>query len=68
MSVAHVYVCLNVYFPLFWNYFGGIDVSITIANKLPQAYPFLVLEQKLRCWLLIRSCYNADYISNMLGL
>jgi hypothetical protein len=32
MSVAQVYVCMNVYFPLFWNYVGGIDVSITTTN------------------------------------
>jgi hypothetical protein len=68
MSVAQVYVCINVYFPPFWNYVGGINVSITTTNKLPQAYPLLVLEQKLRHWLLIRSCNYADYISNMLGL
>jgi hypothetical protein len=35
---------------------------IMTANKLPQAYPLLVLKQKLRHWLLIRSCYNANYI------
>jgi hypothetical protein len=31
--VAQVYVCMNVYFPPFWNYVGGIDVSITTANS-----------------------------------
>jgi len=49
--VAKVYVCINV--------------SITTANKIPQAYPLLVLKQKLRRWLLIRSCYYANYISKM---
>jgi hypothetical protein len=67
-SVAHVYVCIDVYFPPFWAYVGGINLSIRTANKLPQVYPLLVLERKLRRWLLIRSCYNADYISNMPGL
>jgi len=64
-SEAHVYVCINVYFPPFWAYVGGKNLSLTTSNKLPQAYPLLVLEQKLRCWLLIRSCYYADYISKV---
>jgi hypothetical protein len=38
------------------------------ANKLPQAYHLFVLEQKLRHWLLIRSCYYTGYISNMPSL
>jgi hypothetical protein len=33
MSVAQVYVCMNVYFPPFWNYVGGIDGSIMTANN-----------------------------------
>jgi hypothetical protein len=65
MLVAKVYVYRSVCFPPFWTYVGGINVSITIANKIPQAYPLLVREEKLRRWLLIRSCYYADYISMM---
>jgi hypothetical protein len=45
---AYVYVCIDVYFPPFWAYVGGINLSITTTNKLPQAYPLFVLEQKLR--------------------
>jgi hypothetical protein len=63
--VANVYVYRSVCFPPFWTYVGGINVSITTTNKIPQAYPLLILEQKLRRWMLIRSCYYADYISKM---
>jgi hypothetical protein len=66
--VVKVYVYRSVCFPPFWNYVGSLNVLITTSNKLPQAYPLLVLEQKLRRWLLIRSFYYADYNSNMPGL
>jgi hypothetical protein len=65
MLVAMVYVYRSVCFPPFRTYVGGISMSITITNKIPQVYPLLVLEQKLRRWLLIRSCYYVDYISKM---
>jgi hypothetical protein len=32
-SIAHLYVCMNAYFPSFWNYVGGINMSIMIANS-----------------------------------
>jgi hypothetical protein len=44
----HMYVCIDVYFPPFWSYVGGINLSIRTTNKLLQAYSLLVLEQKLR--------------------
>jgi hypothetical protein len=47
-SESYVYVCIDVYFPPFWTYVGSINMSIMTANKLPQAYPLLILEQKLR--------------------
>ena len=52
-------------FLLYVDYVGGVNMSIRTANKLPQAYPLLVLEQKLRFWLLIRSCCNVDYFSQV---
>ena len=47
------------------EYVGGVNLSIRTVNKLPQAYPLLVPEQKLRFWLLIRSCFYADYFSQV---
>jgi hypothetical protein len=35
-SEAYVYVCIDVYFPPFWAYVGGINLSIMTANKLPK--------------------------------
>jgi hypothetical protein len=35
ISVAQVYVCMNVYFPPLWNYVGGINVSIRTAKSWP---------------------------------
>jgi hypothetical protein len=35
-SEAYVYVCIDVYFSPFWTYVGGINMSITTANKLPK--------------------------------
>jgi hypothetical protein len=32
-SVAHVYVCIDVYFPPFWAYVGGINLSIRTTNR-----------------------------------
>ena len=32
-SEAHVYVCINVYFPPFWAYVGGKNLSIMTANS-----------------------------------
>jgi hypothetical protein len=32
-SEAYVYVCIDVYFPPFWAYVGGINLSITTANR-----------------------------------
>jgi hypothetical protein len=32
-SIAQVYVCMNVYFPPFWNYVGGINMSLMTANS-----------------------------------
>ena len=52
-------------FLLYMECVGRINLSIRTANKLPQAYPLLVLEQKLRFWLLIRSCFYADYFSQV---
>jgi hypothetical protein len=34
-SEVYVYVCIDVYFPPFWAYVGGINLSIMTANKLP---------------------------------
>jgi hypothetical protein len=52
----------------FWLNVGGINVSITTAKKLPQAYPLLILEQKLRILvvdqeLLLRRSHFEDTMS-----
>jgi hypothetical protein len=31
-SEAYVYVCIDVHFPSFWAYVGGINLSIMTAN------------------------------------
>ena len=41
-------------FFLCMDYVGGVNMSLRTANKIPQAYPLLVLEQEAK----IRSCYN----------
>jgi hypothetical protein len=44
MSIAHVHVCMNVYFSPFWNYVGGINMSIMTANSV-----LGILRNRLTC-------------------
>jgi hypothetical protein len=32
-SEVYVYVCIDMYFPPFWAYVGGINLLITTANR-----------------------------------
>jgi hypothetical protein len=49
---AYVYVCIDVYFPPFWAYVGGINMSIMTANIREGGFPVAAAEApKGRPWL-----------------
>jgi hypothetical protein len=43
-SVAHIYVCIDVYFPPFGDYVGGINLSISTANSNHVKFDIIMMD------------------------